>query len=91
MITKVAQAKGVNVTFEDFSNPNIKSQKVEDSNSPIDYLVCSSDLHPTDAHVLIERLHKGIVFRNFMLIDQIPFCCLNEYDTSLLEEFQIET
>ena len=90
MITKVAQAKGMNVTFEDFSNPNIKSQKMEDDNCSIDYLVCSSDLHPADANVLIERLHKGIIFRNFTATDQIP-CCLNEYEIFLLEELKIET
>ena len=59
MIAKTAEAKGINVTMEDFSNPQMVLQETGYDDSCIDYLVCSSELHPADAHNLIEKLHNG--------------------------------
>ena len=62
MIAKVAEAKGIKVTMEDASTPKLKLQDMEDDDYSINYLVCSSDLHPADVHRLIEKLHKGTCF-----------------------------
>ena len=63
MIAKVARAKGMKVTMEDVSTPKLRLQDMEDDDYTIDYLVCSSDLHPADVHSLIGKLHKGINLR----------------------------
>lgn len=59
MIAKIAEAKGISVTMKDFSNSQILLSESENDNSCIDYLVCSSELHPGDAHNLMEKLHNG--------------------------------
>ena len=62
MVAKVAEAKGIHVTMQDISNPKLKARELEDEADSIDYLVCSSDLHPADVHRLIGRVHKGTFF-----------------------------
>ena len=73
MIAKVAEAKGIKVTVEDVSTPKLKLQGLEDDGYSIDYLVCSSDLHPADVHNLTKRLHKGTKFDYLALRSRFLF------------------
>ena len=70
MVAKVAEAKGIRVDVENDSNLAIKLQEPGGDNCSVDYLVCSSDLHPADINSLIKKLHRGMCFREALLTNQ---------------------
>ena len=66
MLGKIAESKGINVTMSNTSNQRMTLEELADNdNCCIDYIVCSSELHPNDIHRLIDQLHNG---KKFLLI-----------------------
>ena len=62
VIAKAAEKQGMDVTMNDALKPDaIKNiaHKIDSNSCLIDCLVCSSDLHPADVDVLLQKITKG--------------------------------